>query len=141
LSVPAIARLASRRLLVRHEHFGSGFDLGIFTQAVWHYSHFQAPASSIKGTANLLGDHFQPILILLAPLFWVWADARTLLIAQAVLVAASIVPVYLFAPAIGAPGGASAGSRPRPGAVRGRARGGRLDLDDQAYPRDSFTAH
>jgi len=90
--------------VVRHEHFDSGFDLGIFTQAVWHYSQFQAPVSSVEGTTNLLGDHFHPILILLAPLFWVWADARTLLIAQAALVAASIVPVYLFArPRLGRP--------------------------------------
>ncbi len=83
--------------VIRHDHFGSGFDLGIFTQAIWHYSLFQTPASTIRGFSNLLGDHFHPIVVLLAPLFWIWSDARTLLIAQAVLIAASTVPVYLFA--------------------------------------------
>ncbi len=83
--------------VLKHDHYGSGFDLGIFTQAIWHYSQLQAPASSIRGFANLLGDHFHPIVILLAPLFWVWSDARALLVAQAALIAASVVPVYLFA--------------------------------------------
>lgn len=45
----------------------------------------------LKGDAyNLLGDHFHPILATLAPLYWIWDDARVLLLAQAALVAASI---------------------------------------------------
>ena len=83
--------------VVKHQHFGSGFDLAIFTQAVGHYGELEAPASSVKGVDNLLGDHFHPILVLLAPLLAVWEDARVLLVAQGVLVAGSIVPVYLFA--------------------------------------------
>ncbi len=48
--------------VLRHQHFGThAFDLSIFDQAIWHYSLFQAPASTVRGTANLLGDHFHPI--------------------------------------------------------------------------------
>ncbi|MGI8800964.1 MAG: DUF2079 domain-containing protein [Solirubrobacteraceae bacterium] len=104
LVVIATAILYSAYAVIRHDHFGSGFDLGIFTQAIWHYSHFEAPASSIRGFANLLGDHLHPVLVLLAPLMWIWSDPRTLLVAQAALVAASIVPVFLFArPRLGRP--------------------------------------
>ncbi|MEA2298111.1 MAG: hypothetical protein QOF77_1047 [Solirubrobacteraceae bacterium] len=74
-----------------------GFDLGIFDQVVWHYSLFEAPASSIKNLASIWGDHFSPILALLAPLYWIWDDARTLLIAQAVLLGAAAWPIFLYA--------------------------------------------
>ncbi len=84
---------------VRHLRFvTTGFDLGIFDQAVRAYSRFQAPIVPLKGPGyHLLGDHFHPILALWAPLYWVWDDPRMLLLAQAALVAASIVPVAIFA--------------------------------------------
>lgn len=81
--------------VIRHVHLQSGFDLAVFDQAVWHYSRFQAPFSSLKGE-DLLRDHFHPLVAVLAPLYWVWSDPRMLLIAQAVLVAASVIPVFLF---------------------------------------------
>jgi uncharacterized membrane protein len=82
--------------VIRHVNLGSGLDLAIFDQAVWHYSRFEAPFSSIHGE-NLLGDHFHPLVAVLAPLYWIWSDPRMLVIAQAALVAASIIPVFLFA--------------------------------------------
>jgi uncharacterized membrane protein len=82
---------------IQHAHFRTGFDLAIFDQVVWHYSNLDAPASSIKGIPNILGDHFSPIIALLAPLYWVWSDPTALLLVQGLLIAASIVPVFLFA--------------------------------------------
>lgn len=53
----------------------AGYDLGIFDQAVRHYAHFQTPWVPLKGDHfDLLGDHFHPVLVLLAPLYWVWDD-------------------------------------------------------------------
>jgi uncharacterized membrane protein len=81
-----------------HNHFMTDFDLAIFDQAVWHYANFQSPEiTTIVPSVSMLGDHFSPILIVLAPLYWIWSDPRMLLIAQAALIAASIVPVFLFA--------------------------------------------
>ena len=80
----------------RHRHFDSSVDLGIFDQAVWHLSRFEAPYSSIRGFANLFGDHFHPIIVLFAPLYWLAPAADTLLVAQAVLFGASVIPVLLF---------------------------------------------
>lgn len=83
--------------LFRHWQFGSSaYDLGIFDQAVWHMSRFEAPASTIRGFTNLMGDHFFPIIGLFAPLYWFAPGPETLIVAQAALIAASIVPVFLF---------------------------------------------
>lgn len=69
------------------------YDLGIFTEAVAHYAHGEAPVVAVKGM-NLLGDHFSPILAVLAPLFRLFPSAVTLQVAQAALAAMSVVPVY-----------------------------------------------
>jgi uncharacterized membrane protein len=94
--VAAFAAVGAVASVVRYDHLASGLDLGIFDQAIWHYSRFEAPFSSITGE-NVLGDHLHPLIATLAPLYWVWSDPRVLLIAQSALVAASIVPVFLFA--------------------------------------------
>ena len=82
--------------LFRHWRFETSFDLGIFDQVVWHLSRFETPESTIRGFSNIFGDHFHPIIALFAPLYWIAPAAETLLVAQAVLIAASIVPVFLF---------------------------------------------
>ncbi len=66
------------------------FDLGIFSQAVWNTLQGDFLYSSIKGGICLLGDHFSPILALIAPLFSLWPDPRMLLILQ-VFAAASCI--------------------------------------------------
>jgi uncharacterized membrane protein len=79
-----------------------GYDLSIFDQTIWRYSHFELPKNTIRGFDNILGDHFSPILVVLAPLYWIWTDPRMLFAAQGLLIAAAIVPIFLFArPRIG----------------------------------------
>ena len=95
--VLAAAVYAAFSLLRWTQFANSGFDLGIFDQTVWHYSRFEEPANSVRGFENIWGDHFSPILALLAPLYWIWEDARVLLISQAVLLAAAAIPVFVFA--------------------------------------------
>lgn len=86
--------------ILHHRHFfSSAFDLGIFDQAIWHYSRFETPYSSIRSNVvneNILGDHFHPILILLAPLYWFTNSVEALLAAQALLFAIPIIPIFLF---------------------------------------------
>jgi uncharacterized membrane protein len=83
----------------RHERFGSNaFDLGIYDQTIWGYSRFHAAwDNTVLETPNLLGNHFQPILVALAPLYWVWDDVRVLLVAQAVFLAAASLPLFAWA--------------------------------------------
>jgi uncharacterized membrane protein len=70
------------------------WDLGIFTEYVKQLAHLHAPVVAIRGAGfNLLGDHFQPIVGLLAPFFRVFPTPETLLVAQALLTAVSVIPV------------------------------------------------
>lgn len=82
--------------LFRHWRFGTNYDMAIFDQVVWRLSRFEAPTSTIRGVQNIFGDHFHPIIVLWAPLYWLWPAAETLIVAQALLFAASAVPVFLF---------------------------------------------
>ncbi|MFI4972367.1 MAG: DUF2079 domain-containing protein, partial [Hyphomicrobiales bacterium] len=84
--------------LYRHDHFGSNaFDLAIQDQTVWGYSRLQIIPNTVLGIPNLLGDHFHPILMVLAPLYWIWDSAVVLLVAQGVLLAVAGWPIYLWA--------------------------------------------
>jgi uncharacterized membrane protein len=81
----------------------TAWDLVIFDQAVRSYARFRPGISIIKGVHNgfgpqfsALGDHFSPILAALAPLYWAWNGPQTLLVAQAVLFALAIPPLWAF---------------------------------------------
>ena len=109
LTIPAPATLAATMLTVaaaawyswislfRHDHFGSNaFDLGIQDQTIWGYSRLQVIPNTLVGIPNLLGDHFHPILVVLAPFYWIWDTPRVLLVAQAILLAVAGIPVFLW---------------------------------------------
>lgn len=87
------------------------WDNAIFQQAIAGYAHLRAPIVDIKGPGyNILGDHFSPVLAVLAPVYRLFPDARTLLIAQAVLVAESAVPITRVAlQRLGKAGGVAVG--------------------------------
>ena len=90
--------------LYRYYQFNSGtYDLVIFDQAIHSYAHFRPGISIVKGLHNgfgpnfsVLGDHFSPILAALAPLYWIYNGPQDLLIAQAVLFALAVPPVWVF---------------------------------------------
>jgi uncharacterized membrane protein len=90
--------------LTRYNTFHmSSYDLVIFDQAVRSYAHFGPGISIIKGVHNgfgpnfsVLGDHWSPILATLAPLYWIAGGPQTLLVAQAVLFALAIPPLWIF---------------------------------------------
>lgn len=90
--------------LIRYAHFKtSTYDLVIFYQAVRSYARFQPGISIAKGVQDgftphfsVLGDHFSPILAALAPLIWIHDSPATLLVAQALLFALAIIPLWLF---------------------------------------------
>src|SRR6516162_9141798 len=76
-------------------------DLGIYTEYVKQLAHLRAPIVDVRGPGfNLLGDHFQVIMALIAPFFRVFPSPSTLLVAQALLVAVSVFPVTQAAVAL-----------------------------------------
>ncbi len=83
----------------RHlELLTSAYDLGIYDQAVRSYSRWQLPFNTIQGPHfDILGDHFSPVLALLAPLYWIHDSPTTLLAAQGALIAIGVVPLMKWA--------------------------------------------
>jgi uncharacterized membrane protein len=72
----------------------TSWDLGIYTEYVKQYAHLQTPIVDVRGAGfDLLGDHFQPIVAVIAPFFRVFPSAATLLVAQALLAALSVLAV------------------------------------------------
>ncbi|WP_370618131.1 DUF2079 domain-containing protein [Mumia qirimensis] len=78
--------------LLRFRRFETpSWDNAIFEQAIAAYSRLEAPIVDIKAPGyNILGDHFSPVTALVAPFYRVFPDGRTLLVAQAVLIAISV---------------------------------------------------
>jgi uncharacterized membrane protein len=84
--------------LYRHDRFASNaLDLAVQDQTIWGYSRFHVIHNTVLGVPNLLGDHFHPILMVLAPFYWIWDSAGVLLVAQGILVAVAGVPIYMWA--------------------------------------------
>lgn len=83
----------------RHQRFGSNaYDLGIYDQSIWGFTALGFGAdNTVLRTPTLLIDHFQPLLVALAPLYWLWDDVRVLLVAQGALLAAASLPLFLWA--------------------------------------------
>ncbi len=97
LTLAALGYYLFHAITEQQSYLTTGYDLGIFDQAVRAYAHFRAPTVPLKGPGyDILGDHFHPIIAVLAPLYWVWDDPLVLVIAQAVLMAASVPVVYRF---------------------------------------------
>jgi len=98
--------------VLRYRQFdAASWDLGIFTQTVGHYAHFQTPVSDIKGPGfDILGDHFSPVMALLALPYRLFPSAATLLVAQGLLLGLSVVPITRLAISrLGSPAGVGIG--------------------------------
>ena len=86
--------------VARHSAFVTGrFDLGNMVQAVWSTAH----GHPLRMT-NLHGDqisrlaaHVDPILVLFAPLWWIWPSPNMLLVVQAALIGLGALPIFLLA--------------------------------------------
>ncbi|HEX3963847.1 MAG TPA: DUF2079 domain-containing protein [Trebonia sp.] len=72
----------------------SSWDLGIYTEYVKQWADLHAPIVDVRGPGfNLLGDHFQVIVALIAPFFRLFPTPVTLLVVQALLTGLSVFPV------------------------------------------------
>jgi len=88
--------------------YGVGWDLAIFDQATWLLSRFQTPFLTVLGL-HAWADHGSFILVLLAPLYWLWADPRLLQLCAVVAIAGGAIPVYALSRAFLGSRGAALG--------------------------------
>ena len=80
----------------RHDAFVTQvYDLGYYTQVIWNTAQGRLFATSLKPPTFLI-DHFSPLLSVLAPLFWIAPDARTLFVVEMLALSTAIVPAYLL---------------------------------------------
>ena len=98
--VAAFAALFGLLSVRRQEAFSTGrFDLGNMVQAVWSTAHgHPLRVTDLDGDQVLrLGAHVDPVLVLFAPLWWLWPSPNLLLVVQSVAIALGAVPVYRLA--------------------------------------------
>lgn len=82
----------------RYERYNAtGWDLGIYAQLSWNASQGRLLQNTLAEYNNFLAIHSTYISILFAPLFWVWADPRVVLIAQSVCLAVGAWPIARIA--------------------------------------------
>jgi uncharacterized membrane protein len=84
--------------LVNHYYFRTAaIDLGLYTNALYDYMHFQWNDSSVfkEASENLLADHFDLYLIIFSPLSLIF-KTYTLLIVQIVFVLLGGIGVYRY---------------------------------------------
>jgi uncharacterized membrane protein len=94
LAVAVFVVAFTRATWTMHARFGTyGFDLGIYDQGTWLLSRPRAPFVTIRGL-DLFGQHASYILVLVAPLYRIWADPRLLLLLQVLFLAVPAVVVY-----------------------------------------------
>ncbi|HEY1703536.1 MAG TPA: DUF2079 domain-containing protein [Trebonia sp.] len=103
LTLAMAALYAVFSLTLQHTTQTSSYDLVIFDEAIRSYAHLQPGIAIIKGDHNgfgpnfsELGDHFSPMIALLAPFYWIYNGPQTLLVAQAVLFALALPPLWVY---------------------------------------------
>jgi uncharacterized membrane protein len=99
-AIAAYAVAFSTLSILRDRAFDTGrFDLGNMVQAVWTTAHgHPLRITDVHGDQiSRLGGHVDPILVLLAPLWWLWPSASVLLVTQAVAIALGALPVFWLA--------------------------------------------
>ena len=81
----------------RHYFFNSaGFDLGLQSQVVWNTAQGNWFATSIEA-GNYLGDHFQPLLGILAIPYKIYPSVIWLLLFQSLCLALGAIPLFFLA--------------------------------------------
>lgn len=71
-------------------------DLSYYHITTWQLSEFHLPRIWDIPSRLVWGDHFEPILFLFVPFYWIIKDAVLLFFVQAIVVVSGIIPIYLI---------------------------------------------
>jgi uncharacterized membrane protein len=93
------AGFASLSVLRQDAFFTGRFDMGNMVQAVWSTAHgHPLRMTGLHGDQiSRLGAHVDPILVLYAPLWWIWPSPALLLVTQAIAIGLGALPVFWLA--------------------------------------------
>ncbi len=73
----------------------NGIDLAIYNQVFWNTAQGRFFESSIQA-GSYLGDHFEPLILLLLPFYLIFKSPLTLLVLQTIFLALGAIPIYLI---------------------------------------------
>ena len=71
-------------------------DTGVYSNLAWALTHGEGFSGSTLGRHHL-GEHFSPVMLLVAPLYLIWSSAYVLMILQAIAITLTVVLVLRFA--------------------------------------------
>ncbi|MDD5146902.1 MAG: DUF2079 domain-containing protein [Candidatus Pacebacteria bacterium] len=92
-----VVLFAWKGILLQNTFRTAAFDFAIYDQSVWNIAKNFSTANSVNGFGNSFGAHFQPILFLLAPFYWIWNNPRMLIILEVLIVGLGALPVWNLA--------------------------------------------
>ena len=93
--------LMSVESVYRHYTFQTGFDVAVYDQRLWLLADGRVPFSTVA-SKPFLGDHFEPALALLTPLYWLGLGVPGILVAQTLGLALTAPALYALARAFNA---------------------------------------
>jgi uncharacterized membrane protein len=84
--------------LLRFYNFQSeAIDVSYYRVALDQFSRFQMARIWDDPTRFVWGDHFEPILLFLGPVYWLIKSPYVLVVSQVLLVLAGVIPLYFVA--------------------------------------------
>ncbi len=94
-----IAAFAALSVLRQKAFFTGRFDMGNMVQAVWSTAHgHPLRMTDLHGDQiSRLAAHVDPILVVFAPLWWIWPSPHLLLVTQAIALGLGALPVFWLA--------------------------------------------
>ena len=90
------AVLVAGKCLMHASAHTADLDTGNYSNLIWGIVHGQGLTGSVLGRAHF-GEHFSPIVFLIAPLYLVWQSAYILMALQGLAVAAGVMLTLRFA--------------------------------------------
>ena len=86
-------------VILQHAAFETfGYDLANVSQSIWNTLHGRPMAMTTReGLSSRWGGHFEPILLLLIPIYAIFPTPVTLTVLQAVIVAIGAFPIFWIA--------------------------------------------
>ncbi|MEO6509304.1 MAG: DUF2079 domain-containing protein [Patescibacteria group bacterium] len=86
--------------LIRHWSFSTYYyDLGIMHQVLYNTAYgrfFQLTDPNATEQISRLAIHFDPLMLIFTPFYWLFPHVETLLIGQTVLLASGAIPIFLL---------------------------------------------
>jgi uncharacterized membrane protein len=94
-----VVGFAALSVLRQKAFFTGRFDMGNMVQAVWSTAHgHPLRMTDLHGEQiSRLAAHVDPILVVFAPLWWIWPSPYPLLVAQALAIGLGALPVFWLA--------------------------------------------